>query len=230
MKIIEFNGLPGCGKTTTSRDLEACFSKSGTKAQFYDDIHEKFPSGLAKRCRYILHNWSFKEIRILYKISTCFTGIKTKEKWKRILYVEQIACNYRKFMSKDGICISDQGLVQGVVSIGYIHDLKNDKYKKKFAENCLAFLIPYAEYVIYVNSDIAPEESYKRLKTREQNYGRFDQMQEDAVLSGLNKQKKMFGLIWEECMPRNSKLIVINGFDSSSYNAAYILNHINPDL
>lgn len=228
MRIIEFNGLPGCGKTTISRALYASISERGLRPVYYNDIRLKLPSGVWKKGTYILRHWNLKEVLCLRKIAKCFKKIPFKEKWTRILYTEQIASNYRAFRSKEGICIADQGLLQGIVSIGYTHDFISNSTQQDFIKHSSDFLSPYYRQMLIINVQVAPEESLIRLRSREKNYGRFDDVASDsALLSGLEKQKLLFQLLWEGCLAGKSNVISISSTNNPDGNVGIILGHIS---
>lgn len=226
MKIIEFNGLPGCGKTTISKALFSSMLRQGIFPVYYNDIHLKFPSKIRERVTHIFKHWNFREIQCLHRISRCFKKIPFREKWMRVLYAEQIASNYRAFQSEEKICIADQGLVQAVISIGYTHDFKSAASKNDFVKFSSEFLGPYFDQVIIVNTQVAPRESLKRLRSREKNYGRFDSIASDSVLlSSLQKQEELFQFLRDGCLV-NKNVIYLNSSDSPVENVVRIVEYV----
>jgi len=224
MRFIEFNGLPGCGKTTISGELYNLMGAHGMPPVYYNDVREKFPEGIWKRILHIIFKLRLREIADLYKISLCFDKISFKERWIRILYVEQIAYNYRKFQADTRICIADQGLIQGIISIGYIHDFRSLASKSDFVHRTFEFLRPYYDEILFVSTQIDVKDSYTRLRGRKNNFGRFDKVSDDDLLQlNLKKQEEIFRLIWESCITKGIYAVTINGNDSPKNNAEKVV-------
>lgn len=221
MKIVEFNGLPGCGKTTISRELYHLLEQTGNAAVFYNDVRRKC-SGWKGILQSVL-GWNFGEIINLYKISRCFEKIPFKQKWGRILYAEQIAYNYRRILDGASVCVADQGLIQAIVSIGYIHDFKSAAKSNDFVHCVVEFLKPYSGKVLFVNTQIDSKASCERLQGREQNSGRFDSLSEEKLLYGMAKQEKIFQLIWDKCLEGELQTVTISSHDLPAENARKIV-------
>ena len=221
--IVEFNGLPGCGKTTISKDLYTRLKD----ARLYDDIRVKFPSGFINRVCYILKNWKVSEIVILMKIADCFENSSFSEKISRVLYTEQILANYRWIKDENFTCISDQGIIQAIVSIGFIHKLKSDNARLVFCKESAIILSFYSEYIAFVNTHVDPVVAKDRIRGRKGNTGRLDKVDNDKSLTGyLDNQKVIFDLLGEILSAIKKNAIDINSNIPSEDNAVIIKNYL----
>lgn len=213
-KIIEFYGLPGCGKTTLCNILKESYIKKGYKVGVLTDA--------TKQC-------SFLRIILVLRLSylTKFFGIFLNyvknnipfnyalSPYKRLLIYQCV----KSFSDYDYVFI-EHGVIQSMVSALYGYNspiiiLNNPTYGKYLS------LIPVDKYIY---CKISSEKAYERIRIRDRkSSGRFDQMPDDSLKELLITQSSQFdefNLILKEFGKDVQSIDSGNRLDVS-------LNHIN---
>lgn len=189
MKWIEFNGLPGCGKSTLSNCL-----LQEKKGEFYSysDIACQEKSWLARNLRWIPYI-RFKRLYHFFMLAKVSGAKLNASLLKRLYCVERICCTYRCNQSIEGICIVDQGIIQGVLAIVYLNSLKDSaKLKKHF----LAIANELRQEVCFINAYISADVCFSRIRTRQNGRSRLDEIKDDdQLLEALTIQERNFCLL-----------------------------------
>ena len=186
--IIEFNGTPGAGKTTTAIML---------KKRLRDMKIREISSGEIKGYR-----GSYKEIMLSKEVRSvyilflkAFFLIKPIT-WERLKYMNK-TFNYWLGMKKlciskrhrNGICILDQGIVQKFVSLAYLGEISNERKYYEYIRQVMDTI----NNLICVNCTVDADLSMMRMCARKPNGGRLYQIDNNKELKKvLELQKKQF--------------------------------------
>lgn len=178
--IIEFNGLPGCGKSTTANELLKQIGED--KASFPYDRHIKKFYQLLKSlvdgtipfviyCILILRNFKSSSIaEKKYFIMVAYGHYQ--------LYLHFINHSNKKYL------IVDQGLVQDIISFAFQDKIISDKYVRKLIRFCIN---KFGESLLIVNCDVDVETSSQRISLR----GKMDGSRLDKIYKeSPNKAKE----------------------------------------
>lgn len=186
--IIEFNGLPGIGKTTVARGLGCAYKENRTVFFQYTDQRNK----ILKFLDYIRFNtfYLYYELR---KYALCeikpFDRQRAKYVWVILKYYQM----YRRFMNDkpDDILIVDQGIIQGLLSIAHTGEIVSSKALKKIFNFFVKKKIIFTAVACTNNSEI----SYERIHLRGTKQGRMDIVEDEMLHQYLEKQTKTLNLI-----------------------------------
>lgn len=196
-KIIEFFGLPGCGKTT----LENYLITEGTANSW-------------SFCRMSSLTNEYRQTSLLFKIKTFpyksfFLLLLMSCKLPPILSLKNIriysslfrivlAYHYANNVRKKNQVIVDHGIIQSIVSILYSYPQFYKKNKK-----IISMFIRSICVDSYVFCSIEPLTSLRRIRQRNRTKeGRLDAIKDDSVLlQYLTNQKKQFEQL-TLCLPQ----------------------------
>lgn len=216
-RIVEWNGLPGCGKSTTVRTLKQLLEKKGEKVfvEYYRaQYHRKAVSFL-----FAPKYWGVLAKAFMYCKGSSI-GIRLKLVVSMISFVRTYH-NFCKYTS-DEILLIDQGIIQSFISMAYACQLDNldglGKLLKLFRLNDLPLAI--------VNCNIASSVSNERISIRQGLLCRLDSINEKDRQELLDIQNNNFTIIrdfFQKIYP-NIPMVNIDSLNSPEYNANYIIN------
>lgn len=206
--IIEFNGIPGSGKSTTMYEMKKKLKEI--------KIKEISPQ------RIIAQDVSYKEILFSKEIREAFiiflrilllVSPLTKERWRFMKLTFRYWYGVRKLgMEKPRqteVCILEQGIIQGFVSIAYQGKIRDEEKYCRY----IGRLMESLNYVLCINCNVDIETAKKRLKNRKLSGGRLYQIKSDKELEEiLLHQKEQFEKI--------RKISIQNSFDIDMENNA----------
>lgn len=204
-KIIEFYGLPGCGKTTLCNKLKEIYEKKGYKVGVLPDAANRF-SWLS--LFYIL---SFSDCLFLYKFYRCF--IKRRVCKNLVLSPVRRLLIYKcaKRKKEYDYLFIDHGAVQSIVralyDVPYPFDfictsVVKDYYRKISAD-------------FYVCCNISTDEAFARVRFRNRkNSGTFDQYPDEQLNNVLKGHNAIFIKTKEVLEELNKCLLEIDSTDS----------------
>lgn len=225
MWLVEFNGLPGCGKSTVSEALILMLREKEIECVTYDVVHEKMPEGTVRKIIYALCNWNFKETFQLYCISKCVNGSSFITQLRRVAIAEQICVNYRKFAIGKSICVIDQGLIQAIASILHTFEINN---KGKIIKLTKEIISKYKNLLAVVNSDSTVITAKTRIRFRNFDHGsRMNYIRDDSeLLELLEKQMNNVELIRRSINGIGIRHIDIDMCNESDSNAEELMRWI----
>ena len=157
--IIEFNGLPGCGKTTIA---EALLKRlNAYKATVLYDI----PGGIIHRLFKAFVDGSIPFILYCLLILKDFKSSTFSEKKYYLMTAYGHYQQYLHFMnySDKRYLVVDQGLVQDIISFAFRDKLENEKYVEQLINFCLK---KYNGSLLVVNCSVSVETSLQRISKR----------------------------------------------------------------
>ncbi len=229
MILVEFNGLPGCGKSTVRDILYSEMKTNGYNCVTYESVHEKIPRNIFKAILYAIKNWNFAEIISFIKISNNVEFSSFVEQIKRVLAAEQICVNYRKMIKQNGICLIDQGLLQAIASVIYIYKIKNIQLME---ELILGVIKRYDKSLMIVCSVLNVETARERIRFRNFDHGsRFNTITDDRELIGmLEKQNNNIEFVRSVAQKINMEWIEIDMTIEAKKNAETLMKGILDDV
>ncbi len=216
--IIEFNGTPGAGKTTVARAVKRRLRDMKVK-EISSSRVLKYRGG----CKEIMGS---KEARYVYMlVLKAFLLIRpvTRERLKYMKTVYNYWLGIKKLCTSKNqsnrVCILDQGIIQGFVSMAYLGEIRN---KKEYYE-CIRRVMDTFDNVICVNCTVNVDRSMMRMFTRTPNGGRLYQIDDAKELKKvLEFQKKQFEEIRQTAI---EQAITIDMNDPAENNAEQIIEY-----
>lgn len=183
--IVEFYGLPGCGKSTLCQLI-----KERSKNRRITYLYEVYDFYRSKNIIYqILHfpYGVFINVLFLFLISPklSFSEVNVYKSFLRHV----IAYGYLKFCNNYDFVIADHGIIQSVVSLYY----RYEQFFNKKTEMILCKILDKLPVDYLIWCEISVDSSVKRIRTRNRNFGRFDIIKDDFILKkALNKENELF--------------------------------------
>lgn len=212
--IIELCGLPGCGKSTLSKELLRIWRGEAEGETVYDreDVLKK---NLALRAmdRVLFDKWSGGQRKELIKI--IYKNAKHDSDWER-RYVHRLLeltegirrkCNENIFL--------DEGLIQYITSLSYVNPLMPGDELECLIERVFPDNIDY--YV--VNCEIPVEIAMKRVKQRNRKNDRYNVDIADMQKELMNVKKENICVLLESRALKRIKVINIGMMDKADKNA-----------
>lgn len=220
---IEFNGVAGSGKTTISRQLCKIFELENIPVSSFQNLFYTFVSDSL---------WKLKVIRFLFKLD----GLKLL--WNTIQIVRVLKIPAYKlrfvpymiltqlllvlFLKKEKIIISDEGIIQYLVSILFEKKINSPKFS--YYLNNIFKIISSDSQIILVNVNLDSSQIYKRLSQRRNGCSRLDDISQQKKRRIINTQKENFKVI-HKCM-QDIPHININAEKNSEDNACLIFKKL----
>lgn len=221
--IIEFNGLPGTGKTTIAHELENILVKQGFECCY------KYDTGKSKIKRYF--SYVSDGSLYLYYLGICFAkslkGSFRKENLQVATVLVYFYQLYKAFNKncRDKILIIDQGIIQGLISLAHTQAFSSpevlDKILRFFKKKGITFM--------QVNCLCDSELSLARIRERNTTAGRLDTYNDAALADALKKQSENFDVI-RNCAANIFECIDIDTHFDPRDNAASIYSVIEAKL
>ena len=178
-KIIEFNGLPGTGKTTISQLLEEYLRKENIPV-YNSNFRHSFSE---KTYSLLLAPGYFRRIIELHNYSKHF--VNTPSLRNTLIPLRYIRM-YNHFVNdnKSGDLIIDQGFVQGLISLAHTEFFpKEDDLANLLASSCLQ-RIP----IIFINCDCSVDKTIQRLLSRQSQGSRLQLLEYDELKRAMMVQ------------------------------------------
>lgn len=185
--IIEFNGLPGAGKTTISDEF--INSKVNSNIKIYSYSYFQQDNVIKEYLRFVIV--LLKPSNFLIGIYSIMFLIKNKrpdiESLKRILLLIRLVESYRSLsgIKTPEIVVVDQGIIQQITSILFGNKIKCSKYIRKL----LLFLQHRLDNVYFINVTISLDQAINRMNNREKKKDRIQNVEterEVQILTMLN--------------------------------------------
>ena len=169
IKIIEFTGLPGCGKTTLCNSIIESLSD-------YDFLLSSKFTASNKRKKSIFPPILDVSFRYLISLVYYLLANKVSRKKGMFVYMLNLHAMYSKFMREHRgdslILLVDQGFVQGLGSMAIGRSFINPHGLTSFLKHWKRF----EKNMVLVDCLIPVEESAKRLIERNTLGGEFDKL------------------------------------------------------
>jgi hypothetical protein len=198
--IIEFNGLPGCGKSTTATLLMERLKLMGYEVGYFEDLQNcKYSNRRMKNIKLVLNSLKPPYIKVIYNLLKVWLNLKPF-KFSRINYIKLVYNFYFIYFSKEvtkryDFIICDQGLIQGILSIMHTDIIKDNSYIQELVDSILYNL----KDIYWVNCNVNYRTAKERIRSRGLTQGRLDFINDDnRLFSALLKQELALDLIRKE--------------------------------
>lgn len=185
--IIEFNGLPGTGKTTITRLLQQKLNDSEQETHLsYFRIKYYF--------RWFLPIFLPRYWGMICNINSYSRQYPERRKMIiRMAYVNYLKM-YRNFISdkKKGDLLIDQGLIQALISLSYKDKLLKTRNLDQLLKKSKLDKLP----IVFVNCDVDTKISAERIRSRPYRSGwRIENLNDTELLNTLSIQAENFAFI-----------------------------------
>lgn len=217
--VIEFNGLPGTGKTTVAHSLKEILDSEYI-------VQLKYCCERPRLIRYA--SYFFDGSAKLYVLAYKYTRRATKQyKKSNLKYIGILIAYYRAYRSflktkKDEVLIVDQGILQALISIHHDTYIVDSKYLKRIFQ----FLYKKNIHITVVNCESNTQLSFQRIKSRNTDGGRLDVCDDAERKRILKIQEQNFMIVRAACasIMKNSVQLDINTIELPYENALKILD------
>lgn len=228
--FMEFNGIPGSGKTTLSNKLIAEMKSEDYSVQSY---HRVIKKPTKKNLRYLaLYLIKIKPSSYkmgYFALMYLFTNkILNHENWLRVISLIILFDFYQKesLDLKNNVIMVDQGIIQQIISMLYESELIADKYVKKI----IKFTKKMGLEIYIINVDLNIKESFDRLNERKGNISRIQKLNSEIAINTLNTQQRNFNKVREIIKEIDIESIDVNTQESIDKNVQLIENFIKKSL
>lgn len=217
--IIEFNGLPGCGKSTLCNKLVQTL-KGNDYISVYTPKRDK-----QSQIRYLflslfdIKNIAFIISLISYSINIHPLRARLKAIRTVLMYKGMYAVFFRR--KKNGLLMVDQGLLQGLLSIAHI-----DKIPRGHVVGN-SILKAFVDGNIYrINCNCDDNILISRITTRGSKTGRLDCMDAKMLQNALKIQRYNIGAIRKSIDTSDDKFLDINTNYNIKHNLDVIISYL----
>lgn len=182
-KIIEFYGLPGCGKTTLCNALKEIYESKGFKVGTLPDATNQFSSvGL-------FHLLSLRDCFFLFKFYRSFINNNVYKSLVLSPIRRLLIYRYAKRKEDYDFLFIDHGAVQSVVRVLYEVENPLEFLKTPIVSDYYS-MIPAD---MYINCRISSDEAFSRVRIRNRkNSGTFDQYPDEQLKQVLKGHITIF--------------------------------------
>lgn len=190
--ILEFNGLPGSGKTAISKELMELESSSKEEYVLYEDVlKDEFPKSKLLEIGWLLFLFiNPSNLLFLYYSLSLFKNVEqiTSERLRRMYRLMRMYFIYKRIFKKikPRVIIVDQGILQQILSILYLDSLKNEVVIKKLFLYIKKTIPSYC----LVNTNVPVHQVVGRIRNRGKLDSRIDLLSADQILPALELQRE----------------------------------------
>lgn len=224
--FLDFNGLPGCGKTTLSLYLKQKIEEEGKNALLFQDYIDKHVNSNLNSLKFFLKGIVRLPIAHFLLFIRFFFSLPLKAP-KKIYRCYLLILNYLLYKNcikehNNTVIISEQCIIQEIVSCYYDQSINHKK-------NLIMSLIKILDDNYFaINAHISIDLVIQRLQQRENGQSRLDGLHnKNNIISTLRIQDMNISFI-RSCMKVNNiNMIDINMEKPLNENTGVIMNWIN---
>lgn len=217
MQIIEFNGLPGAGKTTIANQLKYELESKG-----YSCISSFKQESLFILMFYCLRYPSC--LQLLYKLFRLSKNAINDKVNRGIVLL--IVHYYQQYLlskkAKEDFCIVDQGIIQGIISLFHTRELSDSELLKSISSTIM-------KHISFWRVDCIVNESFSfdRIRTRTPAGSRLEKLNDEALLLAFRTQAINFSVVRDAFSSAyNSQSIVLDTANNVDSNVQIIIKEI----
>lgn len=218
MQIIEFNGLPGTGKTTIADALILRLQQKGKKC-----IKAMPDSGLAESMLFSLRHPSclilVRLLRRLQKENQSFS-----QKFSSAYLVLHYYQMYLKCKCSDSadFLVIDQGILQAIISMAHLSRMSSSATLTKISETILNG-VDFLEVDCMINEDVA----FNRIRKRKSAGSRLENLDDDSLIYAYRVQSANFSVVRGAFTNDSAQNIIsLDTSNTVSDNVSYIINRL----
>lgn len=196
--IIEFNGLPGCGKTTLKKTIYSAHSsvRSVGVAEFRGEGRPFFYKFLLKVCRFTnqfmpSNMGLYRDVRKMLRTAKLREGAQFSNSYENavtVMYIVYLYSIYRK--AGDTTVIVDEGLVQSLTSCCVQREINHSDLKTVMLHFQGLF-----DKIVFVNCDCTLETSLQRVRVRNRNDSAMDHLSDDELQLFFNRYHEQLTVV-----------------------------------
>ena len=221
--FIEFNGIPGCGKSTICKKLIACLDESGENVLFLQDRIAKLAGQKATLPFLIFIEGLHGAGAIVVAYLKLYKSIPYRHRETLIrtfAALKNAVLAYRMCRkNKDVVIISDQCIVQNILSCFYDCPIQNGAV----IEELLNTISSKLGLFIAINVEIDVETASSRIQDRNTVGGRLDLLRGNHLTETLSRQST----ILKQIRTLNRGIaITIDSSESPDDNAKLLFDYI----
>lgn len=219
-RIIEFNGLPGSGKTTIALILkELIEDRINTQAlrEYYRYSFQANPYSMFLSPSYY---FTISKVRYYSKF------FKDNRSLPVDLNVTKYLRMYKQFISdyNDGILVIDEGIVQMLISVAYDQLISNMNPLSQVISSLQLNKLP----ILFVNCNLDEESTAYRIKNRLPNGCRLENLSNEKMQSTLITQSNNFDVLRSQLFHCYTDMLSLDIYTSvkPENNAALVLDFL----
>lgn len=224
--LLEFNGIPGSGKTTLSNRIITNMKDMNYAIESYHRVIKKPTRKNLRHLTWYLFSIKPSSYKMgYYAVMYLLTNkIFNHENWLRVISLIILFDLYQKksLEDNDEVIVVDQGIIQQIISMLYKSELIADKYIKK--------IIKYTKEkdlgLNIINVDLDIKASFERLNQRKGNVSRIQTLSNEMAILTLNTQQNNLYKIREIINEIDLESIDINTQESIDKNVLLLENYI----
>lgn len=231
MIVIEFCGLPGCGKSTISRKVFNFLRRENINViEYRNPLNGCVIRKTFQAVYYLIKSVMYKRSRILVKkVLTMFTRLATMNGpkiFKNFFYFYKIIIIYAAYLALEKkenveVLLIDQGIAQYLVSVVFRQRYTNAVFADFFMENVFA---DKKWNFVFCALDI--EENLNRLKKRKNGKSRIEKCPVNEWKSELEQQSEDIEAVQWCCEKFKLNNIVISTLLEPNQNVEYIYKNM----
>ena len=212
IRIVEFNGTPGCGKTTIMKSLAKELG-GGVRFDYYRNRVSRNINSVLFSPKY------YSLIKLVHKYTNQYPG-KKKFSWQ--LFPAFFIRKYEWFLKDDNsnLLFVDQGFMQSIISLAYTNKLIESRMLSDIFKISGLDDLP----ILIINCECDVETTLNRIKGRKNNGARVHSMTEiemrNTIITQIGNFEYVRGIIEKHC--RNVKALTLNTSNEVSYNVNLI--------
>lgn len=189
--IIEFNGLPGSGKTLLKKQLAQTMHGRDILTAGVDEFRGVGSSKLKKHvikayrimAPFFFNNFSFwSQCRKLLQIDR--SEIPYQSRYEKMIVVAYLVYLLQTYRCQNKIVIVDEGFVQTFSAIA-VHTNSGEKAAEVIRNVCSQF-----DDILSVNIDISIEDTYENIQNRNRHDSAMDSMSDEKLKQFLQQYDK----------------------------------------
>ena len=221
--ICEFNGLPGCGKSTVAWALFLYAKNSGIHTCYYTRGYSANP--LVRKLQWILRI-THSRIRLGASVYNSIVHLGKSAGASR-RYIWDVIINLDRISNiKDAeLIIVDQGLIQGILSI--ICQSDQQASLEPMIKQVIAVCIFYLKNCLLVHCQAQPELCLERTQLRKQKGYQEGSRAENQGMSMFLKQQQLLDKLRSAFNNASAQEISINMVNEVTINTAILGNEIS---
>lgn len=214
--LIDFNGLPGCGKSTVARELLSLLSDQSRKCLFLQTEIERVSKRKLTLLFLLVKSIFSSRIKILFIYFRLLAEFKNGGIKLAINAWKNYCICFSSAKANDTIIIADQFVIQSILSCYYDVQIKDFSGVRK--------LVGHAErdfrYCLFVDVECSSETAAQRIAKRKTHGGRLDDLEINSLKAILETQIHNLDFIKQSV--NRAHVITIDSSDTPALNSRKI--------